>query len=140
MATAAFTIHLHPVTRFAVDDHALGCWAETVGTADLIAGYIPAPTSEDASRDLARLVWAAKDNNIITADPALELDIHPAGDDDGPGFYVTLHNTTAAPRLIGLTSGFQTLQLRQTATAIQQATEYLNQVCQAANNILDLTR
>ncbi|SHU65413.1 Uncharacterised protein [Mycobacteroides abscessus subsp. abscessus] len=140
MATPAFTIQLNPVTRFSVDQAALRRWAAEVGDTELYEVYLPTATSEDASSDLVSLLYAAKDNNIIRADPALDIDVQAQGDDDGPGFCVTLHNATASPTLIGLSNGFHSLRFADTTIpVIEQASEYLTLVCQVANTILDLT-
>jgi hypothetical protein len=135
-AVPAFLLTLDNHISYAIDDQAFEQWA-TQFSADEAEFDLPTRDSEHPSRELDRLVTDAVEHGTLTGDPRLQLTIYEGDDEYESGYYIVLHNYHGNQRLVGITSGWTALYANDDATPAEQAREYLAQVCDAANRVLD---
>lgn len=131
----AFVISANGVrTRFGIDDDAFAAWVAAEG--DELARYLPALDDVSPGSTLSDLVYRALSAEVLIGDPGIELNIH--GHADGAGYFLRINNLAGRQVLVGLSRGRHELGWPPNdLTPSEGARRYLQEVCDAANTLLD---
>ncbi|WP_069164559.1 hypothetical protein [Nocardia altamirensis] len=144
VVVAGFTVTVPAdLGEFAIDEDAFARWVVTadIDTIDDLDALLPRLTREAPGEDLAELITAARNRQVLTGDPRLHLQL--LGDDahDDTGYHILIRNNGAHQRLLAVTSGSKPLDYPDTTDTAAAMRHYLTIVCTNANALLgDMAR
>ncbi|MGS2807772.1 MULTISPECIES: hypothetical protein [Nocardia] len=133
----AFVIAHHDPVPFAIDEAAFELWL--VVHADRVEGLLPGRHDRMPASDLVAFFNAAREADVLTEDPRLELCLDHDNTAGLPGFTLVLRNQHGNQDGLGLTTGFTELLFPDTDTSTAQAARFhLEHIIEVANGVLHL--
>ncbi|MEU2042740.1 hypothetical protein [Nocardia niwae] len=134
--TAFVIAHQDPVP-FALDEPAFARWLAADG--DRIEGLLPGSHDAQPASDLAAFFDAAREADVLTEDPRLELLLDHDNSAGLPGFTLMLRNHGGSKENLALTTGFTELLFPDTRLSTAAAARFhLEHILEVANGVLHL--
>ncbi|MET7772025.1 hypothetical protein [Nocardia sp. NPDC005366] len=133
----AFVIAHHDPVPFAIDEPAFAGWLAV--HADRVEGLVPGRHDTAPASDLVALFDAAREADVLTEDPRLELCVDHDDTAGLPGFTLVLRNQHGNQDRLGLTTGFTELLYPDAGICTAEAARFhLEHIIEAANSVLRL--
>ncbi|WP_156371424.1 MULTISPECIES: hypothetical protein [Nocardia] len=133
----AFVIAHHDPVPFAIDEPAFARWL--AAHHDRVEGLLPGEHDTLPASDLVAFFDAAREAEVLTEDPRLELCLDHNDPPGLPGFTLMLRNQHGDQDGLGLTTGFTQMLFPDSGTSTAEAARFhLEHILEVANGVLSL--